>query len=275
LNEKGIGGHRYPPKPTPYQGFWMEEQGPELPLELTEMVDHTPDSQMYFKTLKGASLLVKERDTAEEMILTDRMGAELRFESHTNLIENGVLRRGRASATQHEPMSLDNLVHSHKTMLVSANRSGMEIENNLLGDNNLSLQVHPTQDTVKNPELCANRCAVELNPGEDKVKIIWVEDGAEIGYIEFDGVSRRLNIKGLDFATVTADKAVTLEAPEIKLVGDVEVDGEIKHFGGKKLSFMDNDMEPYGSQAQNWWASDDPYQDEWGENHPVTQGYKR
>ena len=71
------GDYKFPPKPTPYGGYWMEGPRPEIPLELVEMEDNTPDIQMFFKTLKGASLLAKERDTVEELVLVDRLGAEL------------------------------------------------------------------------------------------------------------------------------------------------------------------------------------------------------
>lgn len=142
------GDLKYPPKPTPYQGYWMEEQGPERPLELAEMVDHAPDSQMYFKTLKGASLLVKERDEAEEMVLTDRLGAELRFESNTPIVENGVLRRNRVSSTQHEAMSLDNLAHfKHTVSLTTANRAGLEVVATTNDDDSILLQTHPKENS--------------------------------------------------------------------------------------------------------------------------------
>jgi hypothetical protein len=142
------GDFKYPPKPTPYQGYWMEEQGPERPLELAEMIDHTPDSQMYFKTLKGASLLVKERDEAEEMVLTDRLGAELRFESNTPIVENGVLRRNRVSSTQHEAMSLDNLAHfKHSVSLTTANHAGLEIVATTNDDDSILLQTHPKENS--------------------------------------------------------------------------------------------------------------------------------
>lgn len=279
-NEGNSGGNfKYPPKPTPYQGHWMEEQGPEIPLELTEMIDHIPDTQMFFKTLKGASLLVKERDEAEEMVLTDRLGAELRFESNTPLVENGVLRRGRLSATQHEPMSLDNVTHNHKLALLTPDRSGLEIENNILGDDRLAVQLHPEQEIKKNLEFLPTRTAIELDPGEEKAQMVWVEDGVEVGHIKFDKLRRRLDVKGLDHTAIESDEDIILTAPRIKFLGDVEIEGEVKHFGGKKMVFMDNDMEPYGSQFRNWWPYDNrlsPYteepttwEDSWAEEYKI------
>lgn len=142
------GDNKYPPKPTQYQGHWMEEQGPERPLELAEMIDHTPDTQMFFKTLKGASMMVKERDEAEEMVITDRMGAELRFESNMEIQEDGVIRRNRVSSTQHEAMSLDNLAHfRHLVSLTSANRQGLEIASSTIDDDSVLLQTHPKKNS--------------------------------------------------------------------------------------------------------------------------------
>jgi hypothetical protein len=123
------GDYRYPPKPTPYQGHWTEEQGPEIPLELTEMLDHTPDTHMLFKTLKGATMMVKERDEVEEMFLIDRLGSELRFEASTELKEDGVERRGMNSTSQLEPMGLDSLIDpAQKVSLFTGSGARLEME---------------------------------------------------------------------------------------------------------------------------------------------------
>jgi hypothetical protein len=272
-SEEGAAGTEYdfkfPPKPTAYQGHWMEEQGPEIPLELLEMVDHTPDTQLYFKTLKGASLLVKERDEAEEMVLTDRLGAELRFESNVTSVEldednaGGVVRRGRVSATQHEPMSLDNLVNTNHSMsLTNAIRAGLEVEANIYGDDSLRLQVHPEQDIKKNVEVMPTRVAVELDEGEQRVRIIYIEQGENIGSITFDASSRALDIQGIERTRIFASEDIVLSSPKVRILGDIDIEGEIRHMGGKKFTFLDNDMEPYGSQTRNYWPfreSTNPY----------------
>lgn len=260
-NDEGLpgGDYLYPPKPTSYQGHWMEEQGPEIPLELTEMIDHTPDNQLLFKTLKGASLLVKERDEAEELILTDRLGAELRFESHTTLLEEGVLRRGRVSSTQHEPMGLDNLAFERHTLsLLTATRTGLEIENNIHGDDSFRMQIHPESENSKNPELLGTRVAVELDEGEQRVRILYLEGGTVTGQIEFDAVAKTLDIQGIERTRIFADEDIVLEAPKVKIYGDLDVEGEIRHLGGKKFVFIDNDTGPYGSQTRNLWTHRTP-----------------
>jgi len=264
FNESGGKGGDYmlPPRPTEYQGYWEEEQGPELPLELADMVDHTPDTQMFFKTLKGASLLVKERDEVEEMVLTDRLGAELRFESNTPLLENGVLRRGRVSGTQHEPMSLDNLSHfTHNVSLVNAVRSGLEISSGTIGDDNsIKLDIHPEQTQKKNTELFDTRAAMELDPGEDRIKLLYRENSEDLGYIIFDRVGRRLDIVGMQSLAISSTEEVAITAPKIKLTGDIDIEGEVSYFGNQKSVFIDADMEPCGTPFRNYipcstWSS--------------------
>jgi hypothetical protein len=249
-------GLKYPPKPPPYQGWWEEEQGPEIALELTEMIDHVPDSQLLFKTLKGASLLVKERDEAEELILTDRLGAELRFSSNTPITENEVLRRGRASATKHEPITLDNLAfESHTMSLLTASRTGLEVANTSDGaDDSLHVQIHPEHPYTKNPELMDTRIAVELDEGERRVRLIYKEDGVVTGQLEFDAVAKTINLEGLEHIHLDCDTDIVLTAPKVKILGDLDVEGEIRHLGGEKFVFIDNDMEPYGSQFRNHWT---------------------
>lgn len=263
------GDYKYPPKPTPYQGYWEEEQGPEIPLELTEMIDHTPDTQMFFKTLKGAALMVKERDEAEELFLVDRLGAELRFESNTTLMENGVERRGRVSATQHEGMELDNLAYGRHTLsLLSASRSGLELENNTWGEDFLSLQIHP-EDGRRNRELSQSRVVLDLDEAESRMRLLYMEGGTERGHITFDLISRRIDIQGLDRIHLKSDKDVILETGKVVVRGDLEVQGEIFHTNGDKLTFFDNDTSPYGTPTRNYWPADEPivpYDDnvDWG-----------
>jgi len=249
------GDYIYPPKPTPYGGYWMEPPRPEIPLELVEMEDHTPDIQMFFKTLKGATLIAKERDTVEELMLIDRLGAELRFESNLIWQENGVIRRGMNSATQLEPMGLDNLNHaSHKVSLLTATQAGLVMENNIYGDDAVLLQSHATPSTVvRNAELSPTRMAVELDEGQGRLRIIYMDAGVEIGSITIDIVSRRLDIHGIEHFHLTSSEEILLEAPRVRVCGDLDVEGEIRHLGGKKLTFIDNDTDPYDSQARNFW----------------------
>jgi phage baseplate assembly protein gpV len=265
---KSGGNLLYPPKPPPYQGQWTVEQGPEIPLELVEMIDHTPDSQLLFKTLKGASMLVRERDEAEDLALTDRLGAELRFESNTELLEEGVLRRGRVSALKHKPMTLDNLAFARHTMsLVTAARSGLEVEHDTEQGDSLRMQLHAEHPYIKNPELLDTRVAVEMDESEQRVRVIYKEGGEEVGAFEFDAISQTLSIVGMPQTRVTADSDITLEAPKVRIVGDLDVDGEIRHIGGKKYTFLENDLEPYGAPTRNYWPHSDtnipqPYRDQ-------------
>lgn len=262
--EPGAGGkYQYPPKPAPYHGDWQEEQGPELPLELSEMLDHTPDTHLFFKTLKGASLIVKERDEAEEFSLVDHMGAGLHISSHTLLSEEGVTRRGRVTAWEHEPITLDNLSkESHSLLLVTATKSGMEIESNIYGADSLAIQVHPEQDIKKNTEVMPTRVAVELDEGEQRVRILYMEQGEEVGSITFDAAGRHLEIQGIERTRIFASEDIVLSSPKVRILGDVDIEGEIRHMGGKKFTFLGNDMEPYGSQTRNYWPfreSTNPY----------------
>lgn len=269
---KSGGDFLYPPKPPPYHGQWTVEQGPEIPLELVEMIDHTPDNQLLFKTLKGASLLVKERDEAEELVLTDRLGAELRFESNTELLEEGVLRRGRVSAMQHEPISLDNLAFSRHTMsLLTAPRTGLEVANTSdNGDDSLRLQIHPEHPYIKNPELMDTRVAVELDEGEQRVRIIYLEGGTAVGQLEFDAISKTLNINGLESTRITADTDIELTAPKVRIIGNLDVEGEIRHLGGEKFTFLDNENDPYGAPTRNYWTHNEPTIP-WPQHDPVAE----
>jgi len=257
------GDFRHPPKPTPYGGHWVEEQGPETPLELFEMLDHTPDTQMFFKTLKGASLMVKERDEVEEFSITDRLGAELLFSSPTELIENGVLRRGMNSVSKLQPMGLDSMIDpAQRVALHTGTGAGLEIEAGKYGNDSVSLQTHPVAHSLdRNYELHDTRMALELDEGERRLRILYLEAGSVVGELIFDAVSNRIDIRGLDHIQIQSDSTIQLEAPQIRIRGDLEVEGEIRHIGGNKLTFVDNDTSPYNSPTRNFW--DIPPSDDW------------
>jgi hypothetical protein len=265
-NENGEpgGDYRYPPKPTPYGGHWVEEQGPEIPLELFNTLDHTPDNQLFFKTLKGAALLVRERDEIEEMTLIDRLGAELKFESATELQEDGVTRRKMQTASSLRPMGLGSLYSArHKTSLLTPTGAGLELESGLSGNDSALFQIHPEAPGERNKELQTTRMAVELDEGEQRLRVLYIEDGTTIGEITFDAVSKRIDIQGLEHIRLQTDSRIDLEAPEIRIKGDVEIDGELRHRGGERLLFIDNDNSPHDSPMRNAWATRP--QDVWGD----------
>lgn len=119
--------------------------------------------------------------------------------------------------------------------------------------------------------------ALDLDPGEQRVRLVYRKDNENLGVLDFDIISKRLEIKGLDDIDIISDADISIQAPRIALLGDVEVNGEIKQWGGKKLTFMDNDMEPYGTQTRNYWPYDTPiapYQLGSGGNYVEPREYK-
>lgn len=116
-----------------------------------------------------------------------------------------------------------------------------------------------------------------MDPGEQRVRLVWRRDNENIGYIDYDQISKRLDIKGFDDFDLSSDQVVTITSPRIQLLGDVEIDGEIRHWGGKKLTFMDNDMTPYGTQTRNYWPFNYPmvpYQLGAGSSYAEPREYK-
>ncbi len=121
-------------------------------------------------------------------------------------------------------------------------------------NDSLSVQVHSDASSLdRNRELSSTRMAVEMDEGEQRLRVLYLEAGNVVGELTFDAVSRRIDLRGLDHVQVASDTAIELEAPQIRIRGDLEVDGEIRHIGGDKLTFMDNDTDPYGSPMRNFW----------------------
>jgi hypothetical protein len=207
--------------------------------------------------------MVKERDEVEEFSITDRLGAELLFSSPTELIENGVLRRGMNSVSKLQPMGLDSMIDpAQRVALHTGTGAGLEIEAGKYGNYSVSLQTHPVAHSLdRNYELHDTRMALELDEGERRLRILYLEAGSVVGELIFDAVSNRIDIRGLDHIQIQSDSTIQLEAPQIRIRGDLEVEGEIRHIGGNKLTFVDNDTSPYNSPTRNFW--DIPPSDDW------------
>lgn len=242
-------GSNFASRPAPYWDHWMEEQGNEKPLEASEMLDDQPDVHFLMKSLKGNSLFWNERDYAEELTLVDRQGAELRFESATS----GLHRRGRSTATQHESLKRDNLVFGSKVTLFDAIKQGLDIETNVFNDDSVLLYQHTESEYERIPELFSTRLAVELNRGEDVLKIVYKEDSTVVGEITFDAISKTIKIEGIDSVTIESGMDITLSAPVVRINGDLDVDGEIRSIQSK-ASFIGSDFEPYGQPTRNVWT---------------------
>ncbi len=253
------GEPRYPAMEPPYWGHWEEEPGNEVPIEARQMMDNSPDNHVLFKTLKGASLIVKDRDYDEELVLTEHRGGELRFESNTPTVEGaeGPVRRGTHSITQHSPPTISAVAFSHKMRLLDAAAQGILSEVSNRDNDTSAYLVQGPLDTAKAIELKEKRLSVEMEHGKRRLRIAYMDGDLAEGYIEFDALSQQLSIVGMSNIQITSDVDITLEAPTVRIKGDVDIDGEIRHLGGKKIVFMDNDTDPYSSQFVNFQAQRD------------------
>jgi phage baseplate assembly protein gpV len=101
--------------------------------------------------------------------------------------------------------------------------------------------------------------AVELDEGEQQLRILYIEAGTVTGRLTFDAVSNRIDLEGLEHVQIKTDRAIELEAPQIRIRGDLEVEGEIRHIGGDRMTFVDNHST---GQTRNFWPDDnDDYWD--------------
>lgn len=265
------GKERYPARPAPYWDHWEEEQGNESPMETSEMVDDQPDVHMMFKTLKGASLMIKERDHAEEMVLTDRQGAELSFESWTDDLN----RRGRRSATRLEAIKRDNLDFLHRMRLFDATRQGLEVET-VEDDEAVTLQTHPPSEVDRTNELMPTRLAVEMDKGQHRLRVLYIEDHVVVGQIVIDSLARQMTIDGVDLLRVKANSDIWLESPTVRIQGDLEVQGEITQSGNRQLTFIDNSTDSFDSNVRNFQDDDGPdARFRVDGNFETRQGYER
>jgi len=255
------GEYRFPPRIPEYHNWWMEEQGPELPLEARQMEDHVPDTQVMFKTYKGASFIVKERDEDEEVIITDRLGAELRFESHVAKVklDEGddpattplqILRRKLGSGTQQKSLDIAAAYNGeHRVRLVNAGGAGVDIRVNASGSSRSTLQAH--SDSDYSMDSAETKAAIQLDQGEKKISVVLKEGGVDTGRIDIDAVGSIVRISGLDNVEIASASEIVLNAPNIRLKGDVTLDGEFRHVSQDQLVLVNSKPNPFNSPITN------------------------
>ena len=246
----------YEPAIPPYwtEEGWKEEQGPDIPREAREQIACQPDVFVTHKTLKGSSFIVTERDTAEQTVITDRLGAELRMEYPTTYESNDDMlnRRNLKSATQHEQMHFDTMFGCEgRTSLFDPVQQGLDIRSNKYGYHRLMVQVHDdSEDNEKAQDVHPNCIRVVLDKGDTALRIEYVEDYIVVGKMEFDLFQRSIVLKGLDRVQIQTADAVDIRASRIRLIGDVEIDGELA-MRRNKLVFTGETGSETGSSIRN------------------------
>jgi hypothetical protein len=264
----------YDPAPPPYwtEDGWMEEQGNDAPREVTEQISNQPDIHMLWKSMKGASFLINERDTWETIVLTDRLGAELRMEYPTTTAVNDemALRRNLHSATQHNQMDVTNLFGPYgRLLLVDPVRQGVEIHTSPYEYDRLDISLHDhTSDNQKVKDTQADTIRLSMNSAETLLRIDYVEDFDVVARIELDLLQRAITIKGLDRLKFSTTDLIDIEADRIRLRGDVEIDGELD-IRNNDIRFIGGTAATTGTNIRNWKKEHQTMHDDESDLEPI------
>lgn len=211
----------YPELGDPRGGTWRQPVGPEIPVEARRTQYYDPTVQILYKSPKGATIIMEERDGNEYFRLFDRLGQVISFDGPVTIENNqgsqvksggdptewvGTegLRRGDKSALEGTEIGTDKVVGQTAMLrMLGLQGQGIEIVASP-GGNRVKV-------TSKDPE------------NEDEVSILL---GAGIGVMEISGVSEDVETFRLSVNTRTGSvemigtTSIKFKAPEVSIEAD-------------------------------------------------------
>ena len=128
VKKSRVTGKELPDRPIS-MGEWVLPLGPEVPLEILGTV-YEPTTHLLFKSQKGATVVVHDRDCFEEMKIIDRSGQGVFMNSALTVNANASNASRRAGRVAKDPVPVDysTVVGQTSTLeLVGATGQGIRI----------------------------------------------------------------------------------------------------------------------------------------------------
>lgn len=204
----------------------------EVPAEAQDAFAHEPTVAVPFKTKKGASIVIEERDELESMEFLDRSGQGLRMSSpiakHMNRY-NGLARGTRSvfkgnqpsyqedTANREAEVALRDLAQQGLTMEARANEERVTLLSRSLLGADKSFEYH---------EAAGNAQVIDLSAGANRTLVLGTAGGEVKFMLSLDANRGVITIES-DLSIELKTRKASIRADRIILQGDVAVDGHL------------------------------------------------
>lgn len=205
---------------------WEADAGPEVPREALIQSNNRPERYVVFKTVKGASIDVNDRDEDERMAIHDRSGQAIVFESNVTSEKNkagtgNAAARGLKSSYEGDSLPINNTLTNEGSVDI-VDIGGQSITLHTKQDNSkITLTSKETDIKTSSQKEADGNSTVTLDLASgDKRVTIEIKDKSETkAKITLDG--------NTGFLEIISPLLVKMNAQNILLNGDVTVDGNL------------------------------------------------
>ena len=202
---------------------WTGDKGPEVPLEALEMLHSSPEITIPVKTVKGAALVMDDKDERESTALIDRAGQGLFFEAEVTKganLKNAKQRRARNLNRGKSPISIpgDTIANETRVLLVDAGGQALTLHAHK-GSERVRLVSRPVEEDSAGYAGHKNGIAVELDAGSKRAAITTSSSGDSGARIIVDAAAKYVEISG--------DVTVRIVASNVEISGRMTVRGDL------------------------------------------------
>jgi len=215
---------------------WFAPPGADAPKEHLLMSEHSPERHVPFKSIKGATIDIEDRDEVEHTRLVDRAGQGLFFDSPIQagpapdgakfpVNENNMAQRGLRTSLEGDQLPLESTLASEASVtLVDINSQSITLHSSENANSIKLVSKQPeAEDELtlgRNKELPGEYSAsLELSSGYKVINLEITNNGVSLARISLDGSVGTLFIEAPTLTKVNSDSII--------LSGDVKVEGNL------------------------------------------------
>ena len=205
---------------------WTASPGPEIPREALLQSNNRPERNVIFKTVKGASLDVNEKDEDERLALHDRGGQAIVFESNVTSEKNkgetgNAAARGLKSSYEGDSLPINStLTNEGSVDIVDLGGQSVTLHTKQ-GNSKITLTSKETDVTTSSQKETDGDSTVtlELASGDKRVTVEIKDKSETKAKITLDG--------NTGFLEIVSPLLVKMNSQNILLNGNVTVDGNL------------------------------------------------
>ena len=208
---------------------WTAPPGPNAPTDALEMLHATPEVHVVAKSVKGASIVLDDKDEREAMSVIDRSGQGLFMEAEVQKGPNSknAKQRGNKNVLRGKPaidVTGDTVAAETRVLLVDAGGQSVILHAHK-GSERVRITSRPVDSSSSSPTSHKEGVSIELDAGAKRI-VLATSGSADSGArIVVDAASHSVEITG--DITVRICAASTEVTGRLSLRGDLIVDGDV------------------------------------------------
>jgi hypothetical protein len=215
---------------------WYAPPGADAPKEFLLQAGHRPERYVPFKSVKGATIDIEDRDEVEHTHIVDRAGQGLFLESPVKAKagdsgtfpanENNEAQRGLRTAQEGDQIPLEStLATEASVVLVDIGSQSITLHSSEAANNIRIASKQPDTDESnmtlgRNKELPGDSSAtLELGSGHKVINLEITNNGVTVAKISLDG--------NIGMLSIDAPNATKVNSESFIIDGDVQISGNL------------------------------------------------